>query len=256
MASKNSVIKTFTPEDIDSLSATGVYTIQNKINKKFYIGKAERQGTFLSDSGFYIRWSNHINCLKADRHDNRYLQNSWNKYGGENFEFSILHKCPPEKCLEMEDFYLYLLEPQYNLMFEKGSPKNQKCTEETKKKLSKARSKHFSLVNPEGEVINGFNLTAFCKENNLAQGNLTKVISGRVFQAKGYRQNIPENVGVNIKDVSNPQAKEYSFKSENGIVAEGINVAKFCKENSLNIGAMWDVYKGKRKSYKGWTKND
>lgn len=35
----------------------------------------------------------HFALLRYNNHDNKNLQNAWNKYGEENFEFIILHEC-------------------------------------------------------------------------------------------------------------------------------------------------------------------
>src|SRR5690606_20339248 len=59
----------------------GIYCIENKINKKFYIG---------STNDFSDRFGQHRTALERNDHVNRYLQNAWNKYGADNFEFNIL----------------------------------------------------------------------------------------------------------------------------------------------------------------------
>ena len=60
----------------------GVYRIVNTINGKIYIGS--------SVVCLYKRAHTHRNYLRADKHCNRYLQNSWNKYGEHNFVFDII----------------------------------------------------------------------------------------------------------------------------------------------------------------------
>lgn len=61
----------------------GVYQITNKINGKFYIG---------SSMNILDRWDCHKARLKVNKHKNAHLQNSVNKYGIENFEFSIIER--------------------------------------------------------------------------------------------------------------------------------------------------------------------
>ena len=65
--------------DLDEL---GIYMIKNLINNKVYIGSTERS--------FKVRWKKHVRMLDSNKHHNKHLQNSWNKYLKENFEFSIL----------------------------------------------------------------------------------------------------------------------------------------------------------------------
>ncbi len=63
--------------------SAGVYAIINKINNKFYIG---------SSIGIQTRWWNHLADLRQNKHENPHLQNSFNKYGEENFCFQIIEE--------------------------------------------------------------------------------------------------------------------------------------------------------------------
>lgn len=58
-----------------------VYQIKNLITNQIYIG---------SGKDFKDRKRRHLNDLKKNRHINAKLQNSWNKYGSNNFSFTIL----------------------------------------------------------------------------------------------------------------------------------------------------------------------
>ena len=82
----------------DYLQSTGIYKIENLKNKKYYIGS--------TSESFCRRFSYHIAALRRNSHKNAYLQNSFNKYGETNFQFLILERCAPEKCLEREQVYL------------------------------------------------------------------------------------------------------------------------------------------------------
>lgn len=64
---------------------TGIYGIQNIINLKTYIGK-----TMMN---FGDRWDSHKSLLCSNKHTNQHLQNAWNKYGSDNFEFIIIETC-------------------------------------------------------------------------------------------------------------------------------------------------------------------
>ena len=82
----------------------GIYAIRNKVNGKQYIG---------SSVNLFHRWSVHKTYLKQGKHDNRYLQAAWNKYGSDAFEYIILEFC--EHYLVREQEYLDKLNPEYNL---------------------------------------------------------------------------------------------------------------------------------------------
>ncbi len=53
--------------------ATGVYLIKNKYNNKIYVGS--------TSISFNSRFSAHLKELNGNRHRNKHLQQSYNKYG-------------------------------------------------------------------------------------------------------------------------------------------------------------------------------
>ena len=63
---------------------TGIYMILNHANDKIYIGQS---------IDIKARWKQHKSDLNNNRHVNKHLQNSWNKFGQDNFEFIILCEC-------------------------------------------------------------------------------------------------------------------------------------------------------------------
>lgn len=70
-----------------------IYQITNLKNNKFYIG---------STNNFKIRKQKHLWDLKNNKHVNKHLQNSYNKYGENVFEFKILLECDNIKEKEQE----------------------------------------------------------------------------------------------------------------------------------------------------------
>lgn len=80
----------------------GIYKIINKVNGKFYIGSSDRL-----EKRKYEHWK----LLKSGKHFNSHLQNAWNLYGENNFEFIIVEECEPSVQFEREQFYLDTLNP-------------------------------------------------------------------------------------------------------------------------------------------------
>ena len=70
-----------------------IYQITNLKNNKFYIG---------STNNYKIRKRKHLWDLRNNKHVNNHLQNSYNKYGEEFFEFKILIECEDIKEKEQE----------------------------------------------------------------------------------------------------------------------------------------------------------
>lgn len=63
-------------------------------------------------------------------------------------------------------------------------------SEETRKRMA-SQAKPFSLKDPDGNIINGFNLNQFCKDNNLSYQCMTKLLSGpkNYRKHRGYTRN-------------------------------------------------------------------
>lgn len=74
-----------------------IYQIKNKETGKIYIG---------STKDIRKRWSQHKSKLRRGCHSNSYLQNAWNKYGEDAFEFSVLKKVPTNQQFIEEQRYL------------------------------------------------------------------------------------------------------------------------------------------------------
>lgn len=79
----------------------GIYIIKNIQNKKYYIG---------SSKDIKIRIRTHKSKLRRGIHANIKLQNSWDKYGEESFEFKLIYemdkKCTKEDLLDVEQKFL------------------------------------------------------------------------------------------------------------------------------------------------------
>ena len=112
----------------------GIYSIRNKVNNKVYIG---------SSKNLNIRLTRHKNYLLKNKHENSYLQKSYNKYGLENFEFSILEECEVEELVNKEIYYIDLFNSLdsskgYNLTVPVSHP-SIIANEEYRKALSKGK---------------------------------------------------------------------------------------------------------------------
>ena len=105
---------------------TGIYAIENTVNGKMYVGSAvnlkERRG-------------NHFRRLRRGAHTNGKLQNSYNKHGGESFEFRILLVCRAEDLLSYEQLVIDkfdVVKNGYNIAPTAGSALGVKHSPKTK----------------------------------------------------------------------------------------------------------------------------
>tara|TARA_Y100000310_G_scaffold323798_1_gene384724 strand:+ start:568 stop:1131 length:564 start_codon:yes stop_codon:yes gene_type:complete len=64
---------------------TGIYIIENKINNSIYVGASTRMK---------IRWREHKINLSNQQHGNPILQEDYNTYGLEAFQFKVLKEYP------------------------------------------------------------------------------------------------------------------------------------------------------------------
>lgn len=112
----------------------GVYLISNNVNGKCYVGS-----TVHLDQ----RRREHFSRLANNKHINAHLQNAYNKYGREAFDFEILETIDiddniKDKLLKREQFWIDNLKPEYNILLVAGSNLGYRHTEETKKKISES----------------------------------------------------------------------------------------------------------------------
>lgn len=83
----------------------GIYKIKNLLNGKLYIGQSV---------DIESRWRIHVVELKNNCHHNARLQNAWNKYGEENFDFSIIEECKSDQLNVREIYWIDKLDSYKN----------------------------------------------------------------------------------------------------------------------------------------------
>ena len=110
---------------------SGIYLILNKVTLDYYIGSA-------STGKIYARFSNHLFNFNGSK----VLKNAVKKYGISSFVFMVLELFPEivnkennKKLLDLEDFYLKSLLPDYNILTEAGSSFGYKHSEITRLKM-------------------------------------------------------------------------------------------------------------------------
>lgn len=107
-----------------------IYKIQNLNTNEIYIGSA---------INFAKRKYYHLYDLKNNKHHSIILQNSFNKHGEENFEFSVIEEVyEKENLIKREQYYIDTLKPKYNCSKTAGSPLGVKHTLQARLNMSKA----------------------------------------------------------------------------------------------------------------------
>ena len=85
---------------IGNENETGIYCIRNIINNKIYIGSTK--------TSFTVRKNRHLRELNNNSYCNEHLQNAWNKYSSDSFNFEILFICKPNECIKYEAEFIKL----------------------------------------------------------------------------------------------------------------------------------------------------
>ena len=112
------------------MAITGVYKITNIVTNQIYIGSSIK---------ITQRFKEHLKYLRGNYHHSGKLQNSFNKYGEENFKFDVLEECSKEVYLQREQHFIDILDPFFNICKVAGNCTGRKFSEETKKKMSLAK---------------------------------------------------------------------------------------------------------------------
>lgn len=84
----------------------GVYAIEQVGTDRIYIG---------SSGNIENRWYQHRLALRRQKHHSPFLQRAWDKYGADAFRFVVLDECPETEILELEQEYLDVLLPVFNV---------------------------------------------------------------------------------------------------------------------------------------------
>lgn len=153
---KNNLMKT-----LKGLS--GVYLIFNRVTGDYYVGSA-------STNRFSVRCFNHLIHLTGSK----LIKNAVKKYGLKNFVFIVLELFPEiinkennKKLLDLEDFYLKSLLPNYNILTEAGNSYGYKHTEITRIKMKNNYS------NDRREIIGNLNRNKKLTEETIEKMRLS-----------------------------------------------------------------------------------
>lgn len=130
---------------------SGVYQIVNITNGHRYIGSA---------IDIQRRWSSHVRLLCQNKSHSPYLQNAWNRYGKDCFEFSVIEQCDSFSVIEREQYYIDTLRPEYNMAGSAGSRLGVKHSQEARRKISEAskgRKRSPEAIKKTADALRGNN---------------------------------------------------------------------------------------------------
>jgi len=225
-----------------------IYKIQNKINKKCYIGQTVHSTFNERYSGG--RWWSIT--------ENQLLINAYNKYGIDNFHVEIL----AEKVKDIDE--LNKLEEFYADMFNAYKPNGynlRKCGDNRRllshqiERIRKNRSKTYILRKIDTwELVEIFNLKEFCRKNNISHGAMYNMIKGwgNVIASNGYCLPDKTKQEIETRRMKKFKNKIFNLVDKNGNLIEVINIKQFIRENKLEKGSFYKLLNGQMLHYYGF----
>lgn len=234
--------------DMAALDGIGVYQIRNLVTGQMYVGSTKKS--------FKHRLACHLRKLRNNKHVSLYLQNSWNKYGEENFVFEIVEECERQIVLVREGYWIKQREacdPVHGFNCNPHPSESPSNLDEVKKKISDTlKRRHLAAEIPRyntgsikaGNVPwnKGINFTNL-KSKATKRQSLPRIqafdLQGKLL---GTWSNIPE-----LTDWSITEANDLPIKSRYGKEWAGQPVkflqrsrlAKACKSGSPYKGLIF-----------------
>ena len=172
------------------LEITGVYMIINTKNGKRYIGSSKNIRNRLWCHRAYLRHNKHYNYL---------LQDEWNEFGEDNFEYSIIEICSIDNKFDREQYYVETLKPEYNICIDdvvnppqmKESHKKQSITRKARMatgEISVTNNKPVFVYYKDGSFVGEWvSIKAAARALKIHCSSAHRVVQGIDSQTNGYK---------------------------------------------------------------------
>lgn len=244
-----------------------IYKIFNTLNGKSYVG---------STINYNRRIKRHFFLLKENRHHSIKLQNSYNKYGKDNFKHEIIEFSSVDDLIINEQKWINILNPELNMTLVAGlnSHLGLKRSEETKKKISNSligRSLSEEHKESVRKTLTGRSLSEEHKlniKNGLNNSEKFKLSRENKELYQKIKQTRIDNNSYIISEEVKQKISE-TLKSKNLQSAISITIEKYSLDGELlciypsmlkaeidnNIGRSglyYNIVKKNKKEYKGY----
>jgi group I intron endonuclease len=179
----------------------GIYMFFNLVNGNMYIGSSVKL-----DKRFRV----HLSKIDSSKLP---LYNALNKHGLNNFAFLILQYCDPvaDVCLGLEQSYLDMFKPSYNILKLAGSSQGFKHSPDTITKLTKIHAKD---LHPR------FGTKASEEQKALMSLSLKKYFKEHDHHGKGKKGKLSPQFGINGTEII------MTDEQRNIITFPSINIAR------------------------------
>lgn len=172
---------------------SGIYQLKNLVNNKKYIG---------SSCNLYARLYDHMYNMNHNHGHNAHLQAAWNKYGANNFEYTILEYCDPEIRLDREQYYIDDIKPEYNLCLNVIGNLNRIVSKETRDKISQTLKTKYALKEIE----------TYKQQHNWKQCWIYNIYTNELVKECEYFTQAIKFLGYKTLPGNNPKKHRYKKK--------------------------------------------
>lgn len=235
---------------LDNKHSSGIYAIRNVVSDKIYIGSA-----FNLNKRYLV----HKSDLAHNKHANKHLQRSFNKYGPSAFVFELVELCEMNALKEREQIHI---DNHFGLKCFNINPAVQVTGNNAR------QVQQITLISPSNKTIN-FNGTlreiAAQIHTQLVDpptlgscaNILGQVLNKKKKHLRGWR--LPENAAYNWKARS---ARSYHAKTwdiqllgpEGQIIGPITNIEQFCRDHDiLNSSVIHNLIMGRTRYANGWS---
>lgn len=217
---------------------SGIYSIVCKTNGKGYLG---------SSKNLQFRWKKHLYHLRKGNHVNPYLQNSFNLYGEDSFEFCLIESLTglnPEEIREIEQIYLDQMDWSFSFNVckdSRGGEVIEEANERRRESLQKFHEENPNAVRGENNPFYGRTHKQSSKDL-VSEKNTGKIRSEEFKRQKSefmssrrgrhHTEEHKKNLQERHKGGNNPCAIQVTI---NGITYE-------CKKEAVNALGLKYIY--------------
>lgn len=160
-----------------------------------------------SSSDLNRRRLQHLNSLRKNKHHSYRFQEAWNNYGETQFDYEILEELEitedlKDQLFSREQYWINIIDPEYNVLPAAGSTLGYHHTEETKRRISKTTTGVKKSAEHSRHISEG------------QRGRiLTKEHKEKLSQAAKQRKSMSHHSIVSIDGVIYNSLKEASEKT-------------------------------------------
>lgn len=210
-------------------------------------------------TNYIKRISKHKSCLRGNKHENKYLQNAWNKYGEDSFSFEILEEWPVEYLKTMENWWCKMLDSHnpergYNI---KPTNNNGKifCSREVIellriKNTGKKRSEQFCKKLAENKIGNQNWTGKKHKESSKEQCRIANIGQKRTEETKANiskaKKGKPTKAGI-LK-----QRKLLQYTIDNIFIKEHVSIVQAAASINSKPSSLYTCMSKKEYKCKGY----